>query len=109
MKIKFLNGVIKKCEAPTEQKVFRNSDNDITESAWVLTIRLADTVTSDELDEIILPENTSTLKFYTDENIEIFTLNGYNKTTFAKIRYSETISDENSDTYADIQLSKGVN
>lgn len=108
MKIKFLNGAIKTCEAPTEQKVFKNSNSESSESAWVLSIRLTDSVTSDELDSIILPENTGTLKFYTDKGVEMFTLNGYNKTTFAKIRYSETPSTERSETYADIQLSKGV-
>ena len=108
MRVKFLNGVVKECSAPTEQKLFRTSDTKTVGVGWVLILRLAGSITSSEIDSVLAPENIGTLEFSTvNENGEekmLFSLSGYERLTSSTIRYSEN----DADTFAEIQLSKGV-
>ncbi len=108
MKVKFSNGTIKECSAPTEQKIFKNIEGETVASGWVLIFRLTGGITSDELDSIITSENVGSLTFLTEneegEQIEAFKLENYGKISSSVIRHSEKVSA----TYADIQLSKGV-
>lgn len=108
MKVKFKNGTIKECSAPTEQKIFKNIEGETVASGWVLIFRLTGGITSDELDSVITPENVGSLTFLTEneegEPIEAFKLENYGKISSSVIRHSENVSA----TYADIQLSKGV-
>ena len=108
MKVKFVNNVTKTCNAPTEQKVFKNVGGETTGTGWVLMFRLLGEITSSELDELVTVENVSSLEFFVDseegEDITLFTLAGYDKITASTIRHAE----DESATYAEIQLSKGV-
>lgn len=105
MKVKFANGVVKECSAPTEQKVFRTANG---EKGWVLNLRLIGGITSAELDELIITENISSLKFLSvpeeGETKTIFTLDGYEKITSSTIRHAE----DTASTSVDIQLTKGL-
>ena len=105
MKVKFPNGAIKECSAPTEQKIFKTNSN---ESGWILQLRLIGEITSTELDNLITIENIATLEFLSEnengEDKTIFTLDGYKKITSSTIRHSE----DTTSTSVDIQLTKGV-
>ena len=108
MKVKFSNGVVKKCSAPTEQKIFKNVDSEMVGVGWVLILKLTGGVTSTELDAILTTENIASLEFMAesedDGDISLFSLVGYDKITSSTIRHAEDATA----TYADIQLSKGV-
>ena len=108
MKVKFANGAIKECSPPTEQKLFKNIDGATVAVGWVLILRLTGNSTSSELDEILAPESSKSLEFFTEnENggvVNQFSLNGYNKVTSTTIRHAE----DSLATYAEIQMSKGV-
>ena len=108
MKVKFANGVVKNCNAPTEQKIFRTVDGQTAGVGWMLILRLDGCITSDELDEALNPESISCLDFTTEneegEIKEQFKLIGYNKITATTIRYAE----DNDSAFAEIQMSKGV-
>lgn len=105
MKVKFANGTVKECAAPTEQKIFKTSG---VGAGWVLALRLTGNINSTELDEIINGDNVKVLDFLTEtesgEDKTIFSLTGYNKVTSSTIRHAE---DTNA-THAEIQISKGV-
>jgi hypothetical protein len=105
MKIKFANGVIKKCESPTEQKVFKTNTGT---AGWILHLRLVGEITSGELDEILTVENIAQLEFLTTtesgEDKTAFTLDGYEKITSSTIRHAE----DTASTSAEIQLTKGL-
>lgn len=105
MKVKFANGVVKECSAPTEQKIFKTNSG---ETGWILQLRLLGEITSTELDELITVENIAPLEFLTEtENGEaktIFTLDGYGKITSSTIRHAE----DTASTSVDIQLTKGL-
>ena len=105
MKVKFSNGVIKECAAPTEQKVFGTTNNN---NGWVLHLRLIGETTSTELDELITNENISNLEFLTTtedgENKPEFNLVGYDKITSSTIRHAE----DTTTTIVEIQLTKGL-
>lgn len=105
MKVKFANGVVKECTAPTEQKVFKAVSG---ESGWILQLQLMGEITSSELDNLVTVENVSPLVFLSEtdngEYKTIFTLDGYEKITSSTIRHAEnTIS-----TSVEIQLTKGL-
>ncbi len=105
MKVKFPNGVVRECTAPTEQKVFKTASD---ESGWILQLRLMGEITSSELDNLVTVGNTTPLVFLTEtdsgEDKTIFTLDGYEKITSSTIRHAEnTIS-----TSVEIQLTKGL-
>lgn len=108
MKIKFANGVVKECTAPTEQKIFKNVGGELTGVGWMLNLRLVGVMTSTELDNILTADNVTSLEFLTeDENgadKTLFALSGYNKITSSAIRHAEDITETN----AEIQLAKGV-
>ena len=108
MKVKFANGVVKECQAPTEQKIFRNNNGEPTGVGWMLLLRLTGVITSTDLDNIVTDENIASLEFLSEnengEDITLFTLDGYKKITSSTIRHAE---DTNS-THAEIQLTKGV-
>lgn len=106
MKIKFKNGVTKECDAPKEQKIYKNSGEKIEDAGWLVNLRINGIMTSNEVDELLIPENISSMKFfdYGDNEKNEFILNGYEKVTSSVINYSENISE----AYAEIQLSKGV-
>ena len=105
MKVKFANGVVKGCNAPTEQKIFRTASG---ENGWILQLRLIGEITSTELDEILTNENIKSLEFLSEtesgEDKTIFTLDGYEKITSSTIRHAE----DTTSTSVDIQLTKGI-
>ena len=106
MKVKFANGIVKECAAPTEQKVFRTA-NGVT--GWILHLRLMGVITSAELDEFITVDNIAPLEFLverenTTEDVVAFSLDGYNKITSSTIRHAE----DTTSTVAEIQLTKGL-
>ena len=106
MKVKFANGVVKECSAPTEQKVFRTSSG---ESGWILHLRLIGEITSDELDKLITAENVVSMEFLIQEEESTeykvaFTLDGYDTITSSSIRHAE----HTASTSAEIQVTKGV-
>ena len=108
MKVKFANGVVKECTAPTEQKIIRNLGAETVGIGWALFLKITGGVTSAELDEILTAENVKTLEFLTEaengEDTKLFSLDGYDKITASTIRHSE-----NADSaFAEIQMSKGV-
>lgn len=103
MKVKFANGVVKECTAPTEQKIFKTVGGETVGMGWVLVLRLTGNTTSAELDEVLTRENVSTLEFLHDEQ-KLFSLSGYDKITSSTIRHSEDVAA----TYTEIQMSKGV-
>lgn len=104
MKVKFVNGVVKNCAAPTEQKMYRSG----LEPTWVLALRLIGETTSSEMDNLITEENVVSLEFFTeteDGKVEtLFTLSGYAKCSSSVIRHAEDIES----TIAEIQLTKGL-
>ena len=104
MKVKFVNGVVKDCTSPTEQKVYKSGAS----SGWLLILRLIGGVTSSDLDALLTEDNIKSLDFLSEkEDGEIktlFTLSDYSKVTSAIIRHDENTSD----AYAEIQLTKGV-
>ena len=104
MKVKFVNGVVKDCASPTEQKVYKAGAS----SGWLLTLRLIGGITSSDLDDILTEDNIKSLDFLLEnedgEDKTLFTLADYSKVTSAVIRHDENTSD----TYAEIQLTKGV-
>lgn len=108
MKVKFANGVVKECTAPTEQKVFKTVEGQTIGAGWVLILRLTGNTTSTELDSVLTADNVSALEFLAeDENGEektLFSLEGYDRITSSTIRHSE----DTSATYTEMQLSKGV-
>lgn len=106
MKVKFKNGRILKCLPPIEHKVFRNTGGELSDSSWMLSIRLLESITSTELDALITAENVETLAFITEneagETIESFTLDGYDQLASSSIRYAE----DPTASIAEIQLKK---
>ena len=108
MKIKFANGVVKNCTAPTEQKLFKPISGETVGVGWVLTLKLIGETTSAELDGFLTPDNISKLEFSVEtesgEDKILFSLDGYNKITSSYIRYSE----DTSSTSVEIQLTKGI-
>ena len=105
MKVKFANGVVKDCAAPTEQKVFRTASG---ENGWILHLRLTGAITSAELDELLTVENIASLEFLSETDsggaATLFILDGYGKITSSTIRHAE----DTALTNAEIQLTKGV-
>jgi hypothetical protein len=103
MKVKFANGVVKECAAPTEQKAYRAGVG----VGWILMLNLSGGITSSELDELLVTDNISNLEFITktetEEEKTVFTLGGYEKATSSTIRYAE----DTVDTKVEIQLTKG--
>ena len=114
MRVKFANGTVKHCTAPTEQKVFRNNGGENAGAGWVLLIKLTGEVTSSEIDELMTADNIKKLDFFPEAEPEtesgdggetpMFTLAGYSKVTSSSIRYAE----EKSAVTAEIQMSKGL-
>lgn len=108
MKVKFANGVVKNCTAPTEQKVFKTVGEETVGKGWILHLRIAGNITSDMMDDLLTKDSIGSLTFSTaDENgteKELFSLDGYDTITASSIRHAED-ADE---TYADIQMSKGL-
>lgn len=103
MKIKFVNGTMKECTAPTEQMVFKTKNGETLSAGWVLLLKLIGAVTSEELDTLFAEDNIKTLAFYAGEDLK-FSLTGYDKVTSSVIRYSEDADA----VCAEIQFSKGV-
>ncbi len=105
MKVKFADGVVKECNAPTEQKVFKTASG---EQGWILLLKLIGEITSTEIDEIVTTENIGHLEFFTEtengEDKKIFVLDGYSKITSSTIRHAEDITT----TSVEIQLTKGI-
>lgn len=101
MKVKFANGVVKECAAPTEQKAYRAGVG----VGWILMLNLSGGITSSELDELLVKDNISNLEFIAENEEEktVFTLCGYEKATSSTIRYAE----DTDDTKVEIQLTKG--
>ena len=104
MKVKFANGVVKECAAPTEQKAYRAGEG----IGWILLLRLTGETTSAELDNLLVADNVSALEFLTEtengEDKTLFTLEGYDKVTSSTIRYAES----EPDIVSEIQLTKGM-
>ena len=104
MKIKFNDGTIKSCAAPTEQKLFKNTDGKQTSVGWALRLNILESVTSDDLDVLLVEDNISELEFLSDDEKKLFLLSGYSGVVSTTIRHSESAET----AYAEIQLSKGV-
>ena len=111
MKVKFANGTVKSCAAPTEQKLFKTTDGVTLGAGWILILRLTGSITSTELDALLTNENVGALEFLSDGSDgddggaeTLFTLNGYEKVTSSTIRHSENAEN----TYAEIQISRGI-
>lgn len=108
MKVKFANGTVKSCAAPTEQKLFKTTDGVTLGAGWILILRLTGSITSTELDALLTSENVGALEFLSDGSDggaeTLFTLNGYEKVTSSTIRHSENVEN----TYAEIQISRGI-
>lgn len=114
MKVKFANGTVKSCAAPTEQKLFKTTDGVTLGAGWILILRLTGSITSTELDALLTSENVGALEFLSDGSDSsdggdgsaetLFTLNGYEKVTSSTIRHSENVEN----TYAEIQISRGI-
>ena len=108
MKVKFANGVIKKCKALTEHKMYKKFGDETVGVSWLLTLFLKGTMTSTELDEILTKDNIASLEFMTEVDNEgdkhLYTLEGYDTVTFSSIRYSDDINE----IITEIQLTKGV-
>lgn len=120
MKVKFANGTVKSCAAPTEQKLFKTTDGVTLGAGWILILRLTGSITSTELDALLTSENVGALEFLSDGSDgsdggdggdgsdggaqTLFTLNGYEKVTSSTIRHSENAEN----TYAEIQISRGI-
>ena len=104
MKVKFANGAIKECAAPTEQKAFRT----VGGNGWILNLRLMGGITSAELDELLTVENIASLEFLSvpeeGEAKTIFILDGYDKISSSTIRHAE----DTTATTVEIQLTKGL-
>lgn len=101
MKVKFKDGTIKSCNAPTEQKVFKGG----VPAGWILLLNLIGSITSDEADALLTEENIAELVFLSDEEeTALFTITEYNKVSSSTIRYAEDASS----TRLEIQLTKGV-
>ena len=108
MKVKFANGVVKECTAPTEQKIIRNLGNETVGIGWMLILKINGGITSAGLDEILTAENVKSMEFLVEgengEDIKLFSLEGYDKITASTIRHAENTAS----AYAEIQMSKGV-
>ena len=101
MKVKFKDGTIKSCNAPTEQKVFKSG----VPAGWILLLNLVGSTTSAEIDTLLTDENIAELAFMSDnEETTLFTITGYDKVSSSTIRYAEDASS----TRVEIQLTKGV-
>ena len=101
MNVRFKDGTIKKCSTPTEQKLFKARED----AGWILTFSLIGDITSAEVDSLISAENISELTFISvyEETETSFSLNGYERTSSAIVRYSE----DKSQTRVEIQLIRG--
>lgn len=108
MKVKFANGVIKECAAPTEQKLFKSISEKTVGVGWMLHFKLLGLITSSDLDELLKEENIQSLEFLFEteggETVTLFKLDGYEKVTSSVIRYAE----DTKTTHAEIQLSRGI-
>lgn len=108
MKVKFADGVVKECTAPTEQKIFKTVSGETVGMGWILILKLTGSITSTELDRILITDNVSTLEFLTEtengEDKTLFSLDGYSKITSSTIRHAE----DTDATHTEIQLTKGV-
>ena len=108
MKVRFANGVVRECAAPTEQKVFKTVDGETVGKGWILFLRIMGNITSALLDELLTTENIGTLEFFTvDENgveTTLFSLEGYDMITSSTIRHAE----DSAATYAEMQMTKGL-
>lgn len=108
MKIKFANGAVKECAAPTEQKIFKTVGGEAVSTGWVLLLKLTGNITSAELDGLLTAENVASLEFSAEtesgEEEALFGLDGYSRLTSSTIRHAEDAAA----AYAEIQLSKGV-
>lgn len=108
MKIKFANGVIKKCSMPIERKIFKQIGGSTIGVGWLLSLILIGETTSDEMDALLVDKNIAHLEFLSEaensENEHMFSLNGYGINTSSVITYNE----DKAKTTVEIQLSKGV-
>ncbi len=96
MKVKLKNETVLSCNSPTEQKIFRSGDA----AGWILSLGLLKSMTSDEADLLITSENFSKLLFLSDEDEELFGIDGYEKVASVIIRHSDEAGS------VDIQLTK---
>jgi hypothetical protein len=108
VKIRFGNGVVNVCSAPIEQKLFQQNGGTKSAVGWLLTLRVFGEMTSSELDDLLAEKNIKSLEFLTEneagEDKVIFTLTNYINVTSSVIHHS----DNTTETYAEIQLLKGV-
>lgn len=108
MKVKFANGVVKQCSAPTEQKRFNFMNGETVNAGWILILRLFGEITSAELDELFTEDNMASLEFLTEtesgEDKTLFTLKDYCKVSSSTIRHAE----DEITAFSEIQLTKGV-
>lgn len=106
MLVSFKNTETKlKTSGATEQKLFKNGES----VGWLLSITVTDTLSANELDELLTLENIGEISLYNvnDSSDEqgtslIAKFTGYEKLTSCLLRYADNKQS------IDIQLTKGV-
>ena len=74
MKVRFSNGIIKNCNAPTEQKIINRIDWKTFGVGWSVILRLTGEMTSDELDNIFTEDNCENIILIQDDEEKTETL-----------------------------------
>jgi hypothetical protein len=104
MNVKFIDGTIKECTPPTEQKLLKKTpEGEFVSAGWVASFHIIGVTDSTELDRILTPKNTDELIFSSNENDTVLSLKGYTDVSSVAIRHAE----DNAATRAEIQFIKG--
>lgn len=103
MNVKFKDGTVKNCSAPTEQKLLKSGES----AGWILSFSLLCNMTSDEVDCLFSNDNFSSLTFMSENKTDVdstILLSGYDKVSSVVIRHS----DEQGATRVELHLTRGV-
>ena len=104
MKVSFVDGVVRECTPPTEQKLMKKTpDGELVPAGWVMTFHLIGVTDSSDIDRILTPENVQEMLFLSENDKTLFSLTGYSEVSSAAIRHAEDASA----TRAEIQFIKG--
>lgn len=83
MMLKFKDGTIKACSNPIEHRVLREG----LPAGWICTVRILETMSSSEIDQVLTSDNISELTFCNRLLEELFVLSGYTKISNIIIRH----------------------
>ena len=83
MILRFKDGTTKACSNPTEHRVLREG----LPAGWVCTVRILDSMTSSEIEEVLTVDNISELTFCNRLLQELFVLSGYTKINNVIVRH----------------------